>query len=219
MAEEVVPEVAEVDTEKAAHTRAEQLFAQIKDGKLVAEIFGQALEKQYTIYGKSMSEWRRHFHITIAEDPDPASCSKSAARLANLFHEATFYFSVAEAQLDALSNGETREYTTAFNKICAEYKEKNKSLPAQKTLDTMASSKMLDLKGAINNARIAKNFMRRTLDGLTEQRKALEIISRNNFTQTYLSPRGSGNIPEAMPNRGTFGDTTGPEEDNEPSPY
>jgi hypothetical protein len=178
-----------------------------RDGKLVAEIFGEALNKQYLIYGKSMNEWKRQFKLSIPENPDPAQCKVISSKLANHFHEATFYYSLAEAQLDALASGEFREYTQTFEKMVAEYRKKNptKSLPAQKTLETLAHGKMLDVKGAMNNARIAKNFWKRILEGLTEVRKNLELVTRNNYIQLQLEPRGSGNIPSHTPNRGKYG--------------
>jgi len=192
----------------SARKRAEELMDHTRDGKLVAQIFGDALDKQYTIHGRSMRDWRNQFKLNIPENPDPAQCKMLAAKLATHFHEATFYYSLAEAQLDALASGEFKEYTQTFEIMVAEHKKKypNKSLPAQKTLETLAHGQMLDLKGAMNNARITKQFWKRILEGLTEVRKNLELITRNNYMQLQLEPRG--NIPDYVPNRGVHGKST-----------
>ena len=208
---ETTPEVAEQEVTKpelpakSAKKRAEELMDHTRDGKLVAEIFGEALSKQYTIHGKSMEEWYRQFKLKIPENPDPAQCKEIAAKLASHFHEATFYYSLAEAQLDALASGEFKEYTQTFEAMVADHKQNfpNKSLPAQKTLETLANGKMLSVKGARNNARIAKNFWKRILEGLTEVRKNLELITRNNYMQIQLEPRG--NVPSHVPDRGGYG--------------
>lgn len=192
--------MAEEKKEKSARRRAEELMKSVRDGKLVATVFADALEKQYLIHGKSMKYWRDYFKIRIPEDPDIAQCKSLAAKLMNLQHEASFYHSAAELHHDALLSGHETEYINEFNKLTAEYKEKGNSLPNQKTLDTMASGGVVDLKGAIYNAKMIKNFWKRILGSLIETRKQLEIISESNKTQTWLD-RYSGNIPENMPNR------------------
>jgi len=193
-------------TGKSAKSRAEELMKRTIDGKHVSEMFGEAINKQYLINGKSMQAWKMQFSLRIPENPDPAQCKRLASQLAALFHEATFYFSLAEAQLDALQSGEFHEFTATFQQMVTDYQIKHpgKSLPAQKTLETLAHGRMLDVKGAINNTKISKNFWKRILESLTEVRKNLEIASKNNYIQLQLE-RGETNIPQHTPNRGTFG--------------
>ncbi|RLF68161.1 MAG: hypothetical protein DRN26_00395 [Thermoplasmata archaeon] len=191
--------------EKSARQRAEELMGYLNRDKAINEIFSDGWERQYLIYGKPPREWRRYFRVSIPESPDTAQCKAIAAKLANLLQEATFFYAAAEAQLDALSSGESREYTAAFNKLVAEYKAANKNLPASKTLETMANSKIMDIRGAIQNARLIKNFWKRILEGLVEVRKNVELATWNNSTQAKQEMYGGGNIPQNQPNRGQYG--------------
>jgi hypothetical protein len=192
--------------QQTARQRADQLMGYINHDKAINDIFSDSFERQYLIYGKAPRTWRQYFKITIPENPNTSQCKSIAAKLASLMQEATFYYAAAEAQLDALSSGESKEYTAAFNTLIAEYKGAKRSLPAAKTLETMAGSKIMDIRGAIQNAKIIKNFWKRMMEGLTEVRKNTELATWNNSTQAKQELYGGGgNIPSHQPNRGQFG--------------
>jgi hypothetical protein len=192
--------------QQTARQRADQLLGYLTHDKAVNEIFGDSFERVYKIYGKPPRTWRQHFKITVPENPNTSQCKSLAAKLAALMQEPVFYYAAAEAQLDALSSGESREYPTAFNQLVAEYKEAKRSLPAAKTLDTMAGSRIMDIRGAIQNAKIIKNFWKRMIEGLVEVRKNVELATWNNSTQQKQEQYGGGgNIPSNQPNRGQFG--------------
>ena len=195
-----------IEPVQTARQRADQLMGYLNHDKAVVEIFGDAFERQYIIYGKSPAAWRRVFKILVPENPNTSQCKAIAAKIGNLFQEANFYFAAAEAQLKALTSGETREYTTSFNKLVIEYKEAKRSLPASKTLETIASGRLLDIRGAIQNAIIIKDFWKRILEGINGVRKSLELVTWNNSTQARQEQYGGGgNIPDNQPNRGQFG--------------
>ena len=189
-----------------ARQRADQLLEYLNHDKVVNEIFGDSFERLYKIYGKPPRAWREHFKIVIPENPDTSQCKALAAKLAALRQDATFYYAASEAQLSALSSGESKEYSAAFNRLVAEYKGAGKSLPAAKTLETMAGSRIMDIRGAIQNAKIIKNFWKRMLEGLTEVRKNIELATWNNSTQQKQEQYGGGgNIPSYQPNREQYG--------------
>lgn len=195
--------------EKTPRQRAEELLVHLNHDKIISEMFGDAFERQYLIYGKSPRAWRDHFRVPIPENPDTSQCKAIAAKLAALVQEANFYLAASEAQLDALSSGEDKEYSAAFNRLVAEYKQANKSLPAAKTLETVAQGKIMDIRGAICSAKIIKNFWKRILEGLTEVRKCLEQATWNNSTQCKQENLGGGG---AVLNRGSYG-RSNPSED------
>jgi hypothetical protein len=201
------PEEQQQETpQPTARQRADQLMGYLNHDKAVNEIFSDSFERQYLIYGKAPRTWRTYFKITVPENPNTSQCKALAAKLASLMQEATFYYAGAEAQLDALSSGESKEYTAAFNQLVAEYKEAKKSLPAAKTLETMAGSRIMDIRGAIQNAKIIKNFWKRMIEGLVEVRKNVELATWNNSTQAKQEQYGGGgNIPSHQPNRGQHG--------------
>ncbi len=204
------PEEEQVVPQQTARQRADQLLGYLNHDKAVNEIFGDNFERQYKIYGNTPREWRAHLKITIPESPNTSQCKALAAKLASLMQETIFYYAAAEAQLDALSSGESKEYSSAFNQLVAEYKEAKKSLPAAKTLETMASSRIMDIRGAIQNAKIIKNFWKRMIEGLVEVRKNVELATWNNSTQVKQEQYGGGggNIPAGQPNRGQYGTET-----------
>ena len=199
MPDETPPDVS---PEKTPRQRAEELLAHITKDKAINEIFGDAFERQYMIYGKAPRAWRDYFRVPIPENPDTSQCKSIAAKLAALVQEVTFFLAAAEAQLDALTGGEEKEYSAAFNRLIAEYRQAGKSLPAAKTLETIAQGKIMDIRGAIGAAKIIKNFWKRMLEGLTEVRKLLEQATWNNSTQVKQENYGGGG---AVLERGSFG--------------
>lgn len=194
--------------EYTAKERAESLLSSTRHGQRVAQLFGEALDKQYLIHGKPMQEWRRQFKVKIPENPDPSQCKAIAAKLANLFHEATFYYSLSEAQLSALAAGDFKEYTAAYTQAIADFKAKNpkRALPAAKTLENIANQQVVDIKAAMSNAQIAKNFWKRILEGLTEVRKNLEIVSKSLYFELQIEKNYSNPVIVGTPNRGSYGD-------------
>ena len=194
------------EPDKSPKRRAEELLNTVQDGKQVTEIFGDSMERQYTIYGKPIRTWRSYFKVSIPESPNPAQCKALGAKVGNLYQEATFYFAAAEAQLDALSSGKSTEFTAHFNKLVAEYNEKDIRLPASKTLETITEGHVADLKGAIDNAKIIKNFWKRVLDGLVEVRKTIDQETfNNNIIARQEQYGGGGNIPDQLPRRESYG--------------
>lgn len=194
-----------IEQVKTPRQRAEELIGYLNHDKAVNDLFSDAFEKQYLIYGKSPKEWRRYFKVTIPEDPDTAQCKALAARVAALTQEVNFFFAAAEAQLDALASGESKEFTSAFNQTIAEFRSKGRAIPASKTIEQMANEKTMDIKGAVQNAKIIKNFWKRLLDGLVEVRKNVELATWNNHTQSKQEQYSNSNIPGYQPNRGEFG--------------
>jgi len=187
--------------EKTPNQRAGELLEHLNKGKAINELFGDAFERQYIIYGKSPREWRRYFKVNIPETADTEQCKHVALKLIDLNQEVSFLFAAAEAQLDALTSGESEEYTARFNQLIAEYKEKDIKLPASKTLETMAQANTSDIRAAISSARIIKNFFKRILDGLGEVRKSLEIATWNNSIQSKNEQYGGGGNVHHTPER------------------
>jgi hypothetical protein len=196
----------EITPEITPKQRAEGLMTGLTRDKSITEIFGDAFRKQYRIGDKTPEQWERYFRITLPENPSPPEIVTAVGKLASLYQEASFMYAVAEAQVDALSSGESREFTSSFNRLVAEYREAGRSLPASKTLETMAKNEMLDMTGARDNAKIIKNFWKRILEQLTELRKLMEQATWNNhITARQEQFGGGGNIPSHQPDRGSFG--------------
>lgn len=185
--------------------RAEKLLESLNQDKAVTDIFADSFERQYLIYGQTPKAWQKHFRIYLTENPDAAQCKSLASKLIVLIQEAMFYLGAAEALVDALNAGGDKEYTNEFNRLIAEYREAGKSTPAAKTLDMMAANKVIDIRGAIENGKIIKNFWKRIVDGLVEVRKNLEIATWNTNTQVRQELYGGGgNVPNT-PEKESYG--------------
>lgn len=190
--------------DQAPRDKAEELYTSIIEGKLIADIFGESIRNQYTIAGKTLQEWERHFRIKFPENPDVSQCRQLAAQCANFYHEASFYYAVAEAMVEALTSGHSKKFSDLYATKVAELKAQGGKLPSADTIKEMVNSLTSDSATALNNAKMQKNFWRRILESLSEVRKNIEIATWNNSTEQKMDPHGATNIPKT-PNRGSYG--------------
>lgn len=190
--------------EQSPRDKAEELYTSVVEGKLIADIFGDCIRNQYTVAGKSLSEWERHFRIQFPENPDVAQCRHLAAKCATLFHEASFYYAVAEAMVEALASGHAKKFSDLYATRVAQLRREGSKLPSSDTIKEMVNALVNDSATALNNAKMQKNFWKRILESLSEVRKNIEIATWNNSTEQKMDPMGTGNIPRT-PNRGSFG--------------
>ena len=188
--------------------RADQIMKHVINGKAVNDIFGDALERQYQIYGKSIRDWRSYFSVNVPESATPAQCRAIAAKLASLYQEASFFMAAAEAQFKALQNGEVHEYTTGLTRLVAEYDEKKQRRPGAEVLKSMANEPLLDLKGAVNNAILIKDFWKTIIAGLDKVRKLIDTCTWNNNIE-LKQEQGQGRIPDYTPRRESYGNGEG----------
>ena len=191
-------------SEKSPRDKAEELYNGMIEGKAVADIFGEAIQNQYTIADRTLSQWEQHFRISFPENPDVSQCRQLAAKCAALFHEASFYYAVAEAMVEALYTGHSRKFSDLYATKVAELKAQGAKLPSADTIKEMVNSMTADSASALNNAKMQKNFWKRILDSLSEVRKNIEIATWNNSTEQKMDPYGSSNIPNT-PSRGSYG--------------
>ena len=192
------------EQERSPRDKAEELYSDIIEGKAIAEMFGDSMRNQYTVGGKSLEQWQKHFSLKIPENPDVSQCREAASKCANLYHEASYYYAVAEAMVDAINSGHSRKFSDLYAGKVQELKAQGGKLPSADTIKEMINSMTSDSAGALNNAKIQKNFWKRILESLSEIRKHIEIATWNNSTEQKMDVPGSSNIPKT-PNRGSYG--------------
>jgi len=191
------------EQEQSPRDKAEALYAGLVEGKAIADIFSDSMRNQYTVAGKTLEQWQQHFAIKSPENPDVSQCRVMASKCANFYHEASFYYAVSEAMVEAINSGHSRKFSDLYAGKVQELKAQGAKLPSADTIKEMINSLTGDSAGALNNAKIQKNFWKRILESLSEIRKHIEIATWNNSTEQKMDPHG-GNIPKT-PNRGSYG--------------
>ena len=194
----------EVQREQSPRDKAEELFSSVIEGKAIADIFGDSIRNQYMIAGKSIQEWERQFKIKFPENPDVSQCRQLSSQCAALFQEASFYYAVGEAMVEALTSGHSKKFSDLYATKVAELKRAGGKLPSADTIKEMVNSMTADSATALNNAKMQMKFWKRILESLSEIRKHIETATWNNSTEQKMDPFGAGNISKT-PNRGQFG--------------
>jgi hypothetical protein len=190
--------------EPSPRDKAEELFSTVVEGKAIADIFGDCIRNQYMIGGKSIGAWEAHFSIKFPENPDVSQCRTLASKCALLFHEASFYYAVSEAMVEALTSGHTKKFSDLYSAKVADLKRSGAKLPSADTIKEIINAMTSDTASALNNAKMQMKFWKRILESLSEVRKNIEIATWSNSTEQKMDPYGAGNIPKT-PNRGKFG--------------
>jgi hypothetical protein len=190
--------------EQSPRDKAEELFSSVVEGKAIADIFGDCIRNQYMIAGKSIGAWEVHFKIKFPENPDVSQCRELASKCASLFHEASFYYAVSEAMVEALTSGHTKKFSDLYSAKVADLKRTGAKLPSADTIKEIINALTSDTATALNNAKMQMKFWKRILESLSEVRKNVEIATWSNSTEQKMDPYGAWNIPKT-PNRGKFG--------------
>jgi hypothetical protein len=151
-------------------------LSNLKAGKKVMEKIEDSLGNKYNIDGKTPNQWQKHFHITVPKNATTSDVKDANARLATLFNDAAFYLANAQLISDAIAQGSRDKYIHQFENKVNEWKQSDRRLPSQKTLDTLAEAGMMELNGAKANADMKLRFWKHIINGLSEQRKSLEQI-------------------------------------------
>lgn len=194
----------ETQQEQSPRDKAEELFSSVLEGKAIADIFGDSISNQYMISGKSIKAWEKHFAIKFPENPDVSQCRELSSRCASLFQEASFYYAIGEAMVEALTSGHSKKFSELYAAKVEDLKRVGGKLPSADTIKEMINSMVTDSATALNNARMQMKFWKRILESLSEIRKHIETATWNNSTEQKMDPFGSGNIPRT-PNRGSYG--------------
>lgn len=153
-----------------------EYLSNLKAGKKVMEKIEDSLGNKYHIDGKTPVQWQKHFKLAVPPSATTIDVKDCNAKLVNLFNEASFFLANANLISDAIAQGSRDKYIIQFESKVNEWKQSDKRLPSQKTLDTLAEAGMMELNGAKANAEMKLRFWKHIISGLSEQRKSLEQI-------------------------------------------
>ncbi len=170
-------------------SRADKLFDKILLGEEVHASFSKLLQENFKINGKSMKDWRDYFYVEMPIDNlTPGICKKISGEIAKLYQEASFYYSVANAETQLLERSSDSSYREKYTAIVANWKKEQESkLPAAATLEILAKFEQDDVYSATAKIKVAKGFWKDVLDSLDTCRKLIDNATFNNNIEARLS--------------------------------
>jgi hypothetical protein len=152
------------------------------------------LTTNFVIEGRTMTEWKRHFFVSIPDDLNFATIVRLTQDIARKYQEASRFRDEFSVQLALLDQGRAPRYNEAYNNVRAEHDARNtgRTLAAE-SCRAAANAALSDLDDAIANQKIVKNFWSETCKTLVEMRKNVEIIGRalagDSYTQREMTIR------------------------------
>ncbi len=167
---------------------SEEVLNALEIGKEILEEFSNKFRATFKIAGKTIPEWRQEMKVVLPPNPTPGSICTLSAEVSNKYQVAQYMFAVFEAQLDALENGASKEHSDKYSSLVAEYENTNRKLPAADTLKALVASHTQDLVSAKVNAKICRDFFKKTVDSLKETRESINACLWASQIELKLNP-------------------------------
>lgn len=168
--------------------QAKEFIDKVKDSK---ETFNRVNEKFYTQYkidGRTMPQWREHFHIKIDKDAHPSLCKELLAKLSELHQEASFYYARACALEKAYGSEREKAYREAYRETTNQRTGKDGRAPASTTIQTIANNEVQEYDDVIYNSQIVKDFWKGIIEQLKYSYKLINDITINNGYEIKMNP-------------------------------
>lgn len=179
-------------SEPSPKQTAEKLFERIIKGKEVHEQFEDYFKRTVTISGQTIDHWNEHFFVRVPQDITLQQAQQLAAQLMGLMHEASFYFSVAQAKVSLMKRGANSNYLAKFASLVEEHKGRGGRLPSAQTLETLAKIDGDAAESAYTIADVELKFWKEKLSILESSRKLLENVTMSISTELKYLDTGRG---------------------------
>lgn len=154
----------------------EEIAASVEGAHQFNRELGGFLHKNFIINDKTISDWKKHFHVEIPEEITFPNLVKKSAEIARKYQEATFFREKQTIQLAILEQAMTSKFNIAYNNAREQHqKEFGKALAAD-SCKAAAALEIKDLEEAISNQRVVSDFWNKTCLALIEMRKHLELM-------------------------------------------
>lgn len=148
--------------------------------------------KHYKVDGKSLAEWKEHFHITLEEDMSLEVLQTVTAKLGALMQEAFMYRTAAEQSLKAIEHQFASEFDHALHNERESYASQKKKLPAKDYLVSSVNNKLADVKTALTCANLNLIFWKSVTSSLDTTRKIIESLVMSHGIQAKMFSRTGG---------------------------
>ena len=170
-------------------TKSQELFSRADSGEEIFSSFSERVKNNLLIYDKTISEWWSHFGIRIEEDNlNPEVCKQLLKRIANLYQEASFYYSWSSSSSNALESSQSSSHTERYAAVVNDYRGKGEKVPAASTIEQLVKADQDEVYSAIATAKISKDFFKTILDSLNTTRRIIETATINSGIEAKLNP-------------------------------
>ena len=169
---------------------SKELVASIQDSKAEFVKSHNELRDRYMIDGKTIANWDKRFKLNIPKDATPTQCKELVRDLAELHHEATFYYSQASMAEKAILGRREAEHRAAYADALAESGRGTKPVPAT-TLKTMSDKAVQEIDDILVNASITREFWKEKIEHLKYLYKLINDITINIGYEIKLQPGAS----------------------------
>jgi hypothetical protein len=169
-------------------TKSDNLFSRVEEGEEVLSSFAGRVKNNLLIFDKTIDEWWEHFGTRIeADNLNPETCRELAKKIANLYQEASYYYSLANASSSALESSQASSHTEKYAEVVVSYTSNGNKPPAAATIEQLVKADQDEVYSAIATAKITKDFFKTVLDSLNTCRKLLDMASINNGIEAKIS--------------------------------
>lgn len=169
---------------------SKKLVEKVQAGKAEFVKSHKELTDRYMINGKTISDWNNHFKLNIPKDATPTQCKEIMRDLAELHHEATFYYSQASMTEKAVLGRREAEHREAYANGLTESSKALKPTPAT-TLKITADKAVQEIDDILVNAQITQAFWKERIEHLKYLYKLVNDITINTGYEIKLQPGAS----------------------------
>jgi hypothetical protein len=154
----------------------DRIVQKFKDAQDFNYKLSEHLKESLVLDGKTPYQWKKHFKVDIPDEVNPMIILELCADVFTKYQEAAMYRDKQTMQLTILEQSKEDKYNFAFHKARKDHEEKFKKNLSAKSCEIEATLAIKDIKDAIANQKIVKDFWKSTCDTLTELRKLLEMM-------------------------------------------
>lgn len=169
-------------------SKSKELFSRVDQGEETLSSFSDRVRNNLLIFDKTIPEWWSHFGIRIDQDNlTPEICKNLLKKIATLYHEASYWYSIANASSSALESSQASSHTERYASVVAEYRGNNEKIPAAATIEQLVKADQDEIYSAIANSKITKDFFKTILDSLNTARKCIDTATINSGIEAKLN--------------------------------
>jgi hypothetical protein len=169
-------------------SKSDNLFQKTQDGEDIFSAFSGRIQKNLLIFDKTIDEWWKHFGLRIDYDNlNPENCKELLKKIANLYQEASYYYSLASSSSDALESSQSSSHTEKYAEVVNSYRDKGEKVPAAATVDQLVRAEQDEIYNAIATSKITRNFFKTILDSLNTCRKTIDTATINSGIEAKLA--------------------------------
>lgn len=169
---------------------AREIFLELSALDETYDAFREIVRQEEKIAGKTIDEWNEYFTLNFPQVPDMASCKEADVRLAQLHHDATFWFNLTKLCADNLTSASDDKFQIEFRRLYTQAKQEaeatNKRMPGADILNNLANASSSQRKRLSERASRDLEFWKKIIADLEFQRKAVNDATWNNGIEAKL---------------------------------